>query len=196
MHADEEHVEPSALAPFLADWMELGREGFVERHGRAMLFLLSDLVERADQGATAFTPWVDGAPAQAPEPAADEHADEVFVVPVHPLVDGHDALSIGAGDANDIVLRDQSVGDRHAWMGTDADGAFVLQDRRTKNGTHVDGMLAGIDGIGPPTTLRSRHTLRFGSVQTRFLADDELFAYLEWEGQRRANGEPPRVPPG
>lgn len=82
-------------------------------------------------------------------------------------------ISIGRLDGNDIAIADDSVSKFHAFV-KEKDGAFTLQDARSRNGTTVNGELVPPRGEGPPTALTSRSSVRFGVVHTSFLLAVDL----------------------
>lgn len=82
-------------------------------------------------------------------------------------------ISIGRLDGNDIAIADDSVSKFHAFV-KEKDGAFVLQDARSRNGTTVNGETVAPRGEGPPTELASRSSVRFGVVHTSFMLAADL----------------------
>ncbi len=82
-------------------------------------------------------------------------------------------ISIGRLDGNDIAVADDSVSKFHAFV-KEKDGAYVIQDARSRNGTTVNGEPVAPRGDGPPTTLSSRASVRFGVVHTSFLIAADL----------------------
>ncbi|MCC7071180.1 MAG: FHA domain-containing protein [Deltaproteobacteria bacterium] len=82
-------------------------------------------------------------------------------------------ISIGRLDGNDIAIADDSVSKFHAFV-KEKDGAFTIQDARSRNGTTVNGETVAPRGDGPPTELSSRASVRFGVVHTSFLLAPDL----------------------
>lgn len=82
-------------------------------------------------------------------------------------------ISVGRLDGNDIAIADDCVSKFHAFL-KEKDGAFTIQDARSRNGTMVNGEAVAPRGDGPPTTLTSRSTVRFGAVHASFLSAADL----------------------
>lgn len=82
-------------------------------------------------------------------------------------------ISIGRLEGNDVALGDNSVSKLHASV-KQKDGAFLLHDERSRNGTFVDGQPVATRGDGPPTALTPRCTVRLGSVHLVFLRAQDL----------------------
>ena len=75
-----------------------------------------------------------------------------------------DFVSVGRNDGNDVVLPDPSVSRFHAFLREMPDGTLQVQDARSANGTFVGGIAVARQGVGPPVTLRSGDSIRFGDV--------------------------------
>lgn len=86
--------------------------------------------------------------------------------------------SVGQTRNNDVVIRDVSVSKFHAFFQNDADGAFVLQDARSTNGTYVNGVIVPSQGHGDPVSVVSGDIIRFGTVELSFLSAVEFLGLV------------------
>ncbi len=73
--------------------------------------------------------------------------------------------TVGRTSDNDIVLDDSSVSSRHARITRGEDGAVVLEDLGSTNGTMVNG-----DRVVDPVRLRRGDRISFGEVECGFIA--------------------------
>lgn len=86
-------------------------------------------------------------------------------------------VSVGRIDGNDVVFNDVTVSKFHAFI-RDVDGAQLLQDAGSRNGTFVQGARVPARKEGEPVTLRTGDDVRFGSVQTTWYDAQALHAFL------------------
>jgi ABC transport system ATP-binding/permease protein len=78
-------------------------------------------------------------------------------------------LTLGRGEANDVVLDDERASRSHARLGLDEDhDGFVLTDLGSRHGTSVNGERLGGDGH----ELRSGDTIEIGGETMRFLGGE------------------------
>ena len=85
----------------------------------------------------------------------------------------HPFISIGRLEGNDIALMDATVSKFHAYINVN-DGAFLLQDARSRNGTKVDGVPVAPRGSGPPSALADGQHIEVGSVTLSCVTVDSL----------------------
>jgi hypothetical protein len=71
--------------------------------------------------------------------------------------------TVGRQAGNDIVLEDPGVSRKHASFSRGADGAWVVTDNHSSNGTYVNG-----EKIESPTTLRPGDAIRISQAVLRF----------------------------
>jgi hypothetical protein len=86
-----------------------------------------------------------------------------------------DRISIGRARNCDVSLRDASISKLHAHIRKEEDGAWVLIDAGSHNGTLVRG-----EKVAPnqPTRLKSGDLLTFGSVTVRVVDATSLHRLL------------------
>jgi pSer/pThr/pTyr-binding forkhead associated (FHA) protein len=85
------------------------------------------------------------------------------VTPITPAAAPHsDSLVIGRADSCDFVIADRTVSRRHAALRF-ADGAWLLADLGSKNGTRVNGV-----PIAAEAPIEPGDTLGFGAALVRF----------------------------
>lgn len=77
-------------------------------------------------------------------------------------------VSVGRTRRNDVVIPDVSLSKFHAFF-VEEDGAYTLQDARSKNGTFVGAQRVNAQGEGPPAAVRTGAKVRFGAVELTFL---------------------------
>ena len=83
------------------------------------------------------------------------------------------SLTIGRDPMSDIVLSDPEVSRYHARLTQTADGGYKLEDMKSTNSTHIDGVRLGAE----PTRLAPGQTILFGStVELRYDAVDDVDA--------------------
>lgn len=80
------------------------------------------------------------------------------------------AVHIGQGPQNEVVLDDDTVSTRHAFLEYAA-GGWRLTDLESKNGTYVDGVRLT---AGVPTPLPPAADVAFGAYRLRFVADSDV----------------------
>ena len=90
-------------------------------------------------------------------------------------------VSIGRLDGNDVVFPDITVSKFHAYI-REVDGNYLLQDGGSHNGTFVNDAPVLAQKQGPATPLRSGDSVRFGTVQCRFI---DAAGVIQLLGRRR-----------
>jgi hypothetical protein len=86
-------------------------------------------------------------------------------------------VSLGRIEGNDVVFNDITVSKFHAFV-REIDGAQLLQDAGSRNGTFVNDVPVPARKAGEPVTLRSGDEVRFGSVQTTWYDPASLHDFL------------------
>ena len=84
---------------------------------------------------------------------------------------------VGRSEDTDIVLLHSTVSKRHARLHLDDDGVFVVTDLGSRNGTFVDGIPVGLEEAGRSRPVKSRQTVRFGSVSLTFVEPADLLDF-------------------
>ena len=88
------------------------------------------------------------------------------------------SLTIGRDPMSDIVLSDPEVSRYHARLTQTMGGGYKIEDMKSTNSTHIDGVLLGAE----PMVLISGQTILFGStVELRYdaVADVEVAGIIE-----------------
>jgi hypothetical protein len=97
--------------------------------------------------------------------------DAVELVAIDGLDSGHRwtieraETTIGRNSANDIVLAERTVSDRHARLTRHPDGSYAISDNGSTNGTQVNGRLVSVD-----TPLHDGDEVRVGNAILAFRA--------------------------
>jgi hypothetical protein len=84
-------------------------------------------------------------------------------------------ISVGRARNQDVVLRQGSVSKSHAWFETDENGALMVADAGSKNGTRVRGQLLD---VRVPSRIQEGDVVEFGTVEATFLGADTLWRLL------------------
>lgn len=77
--------------------------------------------------------------------------------------------TIGRTEACDIHLEGHGISRRHARLVVDTDGSVVLEDLRSRNGTHVDG-----EALKGPTQLSVGSTFRVGPISLKLFTPSPI----------------------
>lgn len=85
-----------------------------------------------------------------------------------------DAMSLGRSPGNDIVFRDPSVSQHHAWFVRDEEGALRLCDLGSKNGTRINGKMVRNRDV----PVVSGDSLTFGRVEAMVCDSGVLWRVL------------------
>ena len=96
------------------------------------------------------------------------------------------SLTIGRDPMSDIVLSDPEVSRYHARLTQTADGGYKIEDMKSTNSTHVDGVRVGAE----PIRLVPSQTILFGStVELRYdtIADVDAAAITMLHNQEDIN---------
>ena len=96
------------------------------------------------------------------------------------------SLTIGRDPMSDIVLSDPEVSRYHARLTQTADGGYKIEDMKSTNSTHVDGVYVGAE----PIRLVPGQTILFGStVELRYdtIADVDAAAVTMLHDQEDIN---------
>ena len=77
-------------------------------------------------------------------------------------------VTLGRESRQDVVIPDMSVSRFHAFAKPGPDGALVLQDAGSTNGTTVNGESVLTTGAGPPRRLKPGDNVRLGHIELTF----------------------------
>lgn len=154
------------MTAFVSDAEMLDPARFASRHGPAFLVMLGGAVPARAAGLGPTSRVVTRTRTDNGERSP---AMRVLVFPiVRALNSPREEVSVGRGDGNDIMLRDETVSDLHALL-IPAGTGYCVQDEGSRNGTAVEGVPVAARGKGPPTELRLGQTVKFGGLNTTFV---------------------------
>lgn len=158
------------LEVFSKDAGHLDVESFAARHG-AGFFLhygpLDGQEETGGLGDTLVQEYTDEAPGDAYSPKSSFLA---FPVRKKAGDKADQAVWIGRGSHNDIVIPEASISTMHAFIRIGDGGRFYLQDMMSKNGTFVYNQRVPALGTGDPLPFASGDRVRFGTLKLTFLS--------------------------
>ena len=158
------------LEEFTKDASGVDVDSFAERHGVGFFLHHGSLEEEqdpADLGDTLVSEYTDEAPDAANEP---QPSFLVFPVRKKSSETSDQAIWIGRGSQNDIVIPDVSISTMHAFVRIDEDGKFYLQDMMSKNGSFVFNQRVPALGTGEPLPFATGDRIRLGTLKLTFLA--------------------------
>jgi len=144
---------------------QLAPEQFAAKHGTGFLLVTAAGVD--EKMATSTTKlWLEGIDA---DPAAHTADLAVVVYPLRPRSESEtDIVAMGRDARNDVVIPDVSVSRFHAMAKRSANGAFLMLDAGSTNGTTVNGTSVPPRGAGQPTRLKPGDTVKIGQVEFTF----------------------------
>lgn len=162
------------LGDYLEDARQLTHEAFVASHAPAFLLHHGPLgalqVAQADKGTLV------GARPVSRERRFRPQSD-FLVFPVRrarTAAPDDQAVTLGRGEVNDVVVPEATVSVYHAVIRRDADGAFYLQDCESKNGTLLNDQPVPTEAQGGWTRIDPGDRIHFGSLDMTFLDADQF----------------------
>lgn len=153
-------------------------DAFAAKHGVGF-FLHYGSLDGVDDSVDLDTTLVREYTDEAPE-AASTPQSNFLVFPVRKKTSEatDQAIWIGRGSHNDIVIPDASISTMHAFVRIDEDGKFYLQDMMSKNGTFVHNQRVPALGTGEPLPVTTGDRIRLGTLKLTFLAVAEFIAMV------------------
>ncbi len=150
----------------------LAPEEFERRYGRGFLLVTAARVDGRRGETTTHLLLGD-------DPAGRTADLSLCVYPLRPrqAAQGH-LVTLGRESRHDAVIPDASVSRFHAFAKISPDGAFVLQDAGSTNGTSVNGVSVPARGAGPPTPLKPGDSVRLGQVDFTFTDASGLRSFV------------------
>ena len=167
------------LEEFTKDARQLDTDSFAARHGVGFFLHYGSLEEEQDPvdlGDTLVSEYTDEAPDAANEPQLNFL---VFPVRKKSSESSDQAIWIGRGSQNDIVIPDASISTMHAFVRIDEDSKFCLQDMMSKNGSFVFNQRVPALGTGEPLLFATGDRIRIGTLKLTFLAAAEFIALVK-----------------
>lgn len=154
-----------ALEALLPDARSLTPDAFQARHGNS--FLLFTAKKPADDESQSNTNLLlDG---DDDEPAGRTASLAVVVYPLRPRDPAQGSMvTLGRESRQDVVIQDMSVSRFHAFAKPGPDGAWLLQDAGSTNGTMVNGESVLTAAAGPPRRLKPGDNVRLGHIEFTF----------------------------
>jgi hypothetical protein len=152
------------LESLAADARALGPDAFAEKHGNAFLLFTAKRAY-SPHGGSSTELLLDG----DDEPAGRTASLAVVVFPLRPKDPAKGSMvTLGRESRQDVVIPDMSVSRFHAFAKPGPDGAPLLQDAGSTNGTTVNGDSVLAAGSGPPRRLKPGDNVRLGHVELTF----------------------------
>ncbi|MBF0108510.1 MAG: FHA domain-containing protein [Magnetococcales bacterium] len=118
-----------------------------------------------------------------PEPKQLKMLERAIYPLVMPEIDGEScpAIRIGRAEANDIIMPEGSISNRHACIDILGPGQYHLSDLDSTNGTFVDGKAIPARGID----LKDGQRVKMGRFEFMFLFPGSLYCRMAPENVRR-----------
>ena len=154
-----------ALEALVPDARSLAPDEFQARHGNSfLLFTAKQLAGHKSESSTNLL--LDG---DDDEPAGRTANLAVVVYPLRPRDSAQGSMvTLGRESRQDVVIPDMSVSRFHAFAKPGPDGALVLQDAGSTNGTTVNGESVLTTAAGPPRRLEPGDNVRLGHIELTF----------------------------
>jgi ribosomal protein L27 len=161
------------LEAFFEDAQSLSPEEFESRHGSGFLLLTATKTSSPkDTYSTDVQLLIDG---ENDDGCAHTGSLSTLVLP---LLSAVHIVTLGRASNNDVVIPDPSVSRMHAVMKRNDDGAFLILDAGSSNGTTVNGSSVLVRGHGPPTQVKPGDNVRLGRVECTFTNATALRDYV------------------
>ena len=151
------------LAP---DARSLAADAFAARHGNGFLLFTAKRLDGPESTNSTKLMLDDGG-----DEAPDGRTASLAVV-VYPMRSRDPAkgpiITLGRESKQDVVIPDMSVSRFHAFAKPGPDGALLLQDAGSTNGTTVNGQSVLAAGSGPARRLAPGDNVRLGHIELTF----------------------------
>ncbi len=164
------NAEQSALGSALAldalagDARNMPPDAFAQKHGNAFLLFTAKRLD-GPESTNSTKLLLDG----DDEPAGRTASLAVVVFPLRPKNTAKGSMiTLGRDPKQDVVVPDMSVSRFHAFAKPGPDGALLLQDAGSTNGTTVNGESVLTAAAGPPRRLKPGDNVRLGHVELTF----------------------------
>ena len=154
-----------ALESLAGDARNMPPDAFAQKHGNAFLLFTAKRLDGPES--TNSTKLLLGS--DEDEPAGRTANLAVVVFPLRPkdAAKGN-MITLGREPRQDVVIPDMSVSRFHAFAKPGPDGALLLQDAGSTNGTTVNGQSVLTGGAGPARRLKPGDNVRLGHVELTF----------------------------
>lgn len=149
-----------------ADARSLTPDAFAARHGNGfLLFTAKQLI--GPEGTNSTKLLLDDGGDDAPNGRTASLAVVVYPMRSRDPSKGP-IVTLGREARQDVVIPDMSVSRFHAFAKPGPDGAFLLQDAGSTNGTTVNGQSVLTAGAGPARRLAPGDNVRLGHIELTF----------------------------
>ena len=154
-----------ALEALAGDARSMSPDAFAEKHGNAFLLFTAKRMD-GPESTNSTKLLLDG---DDDEPSGRTASLAVVVFPMRPKnVAKGNMITLGREPRQDVVIPDRSVSRFHAFAKPGPDGALLLQDAGSTNGTTVNGESVLTAAAGPPRRLKPGDSVRLGHVELTF----------------------------
>ena len=153
------------LETLAADARSLAPDAFAEKHGKGFLLFTAKRLD-GPESTNSTKLLLDGDEDEAAGRTANL---AVVVFPLRPKDAAKGSMiTLGRETRQDVVIPDMSVSRFHAFAKPGPDGALLLQDAGSTNGTTVNGESVLTSAAGPPRRLKPGDNVRLGHVELTF----------------------------
>ena len=155
-----------ALESLVPDARSLAPDAFAARHGNSFLLFTAKRLD-GPEGTNSTKLLLDDGGDDEPEGRTANLAVVVYPMRSRDPAKGP-MVTLGRESRQDVVIPDMSVSRFHAFAKPGPDGALVLQDAGSTNGTTVNGESVLTTGAGPPRRLKPGDNVRLGHIELTF----------------------------
>jgi len=155
-----------ALESLIPDARSLAPDAFAARHGNSFLLFTAKRLDGPESTNSTKLLLDDGGD-DAPEGRTANLAIVVYPMRSRDPAKGP-MVTLGRESRQDVVIPDMSVSRFHAFAKPGPDGALVIQDAGSTNGTTVNGASVLTTGAGPPRRLKPGDNVRLGHIELTF----------------------------
>jgi hypothetical protein len=152
------------LEALAGDARAMAPDAFAQKHGNAFLLFTAKRLD-GPESTNSTKLLLDG----DDEPAGRTANLAVVVFPLRPKDAAKGSMvTLGRESRQDVVIPDMSVSRFHAFAKPGPDGALLLQDAGSTNGTTVNGESVLTASAGPARRLKPGDNVRLGHVELTF----------------------------
>lgn len=153
------------LEALAGDARGMAPDAFAQKHGNAFLLFTAKRLD-GPESTNSTKLLLDG---DDDEPAGRTANLAVVVFPLRPKDTAKGSMvTLGRESRQDVVIPDMSVSRFHAFAKPGPDGALLLQDAGSTNGTSVNGESVLTTAAGPARRLKPGDNVRLGHVELTF----------------------------
>jgi hypothetical protein len=154
-----------ALEQLAGDARNMPPDAFAQKHGNAFLLFTAQRMD-GPESTNSTKLLLDG---DDDEPSGRTASLATVVFPLRPKQPEKGSMvTLGREPRQDVVIPDRSVSRFHAFAKPGPDGALVIQDAGSTNGTTVNGESVLTAAAGPPRRLKPGDSVRLGHVELTY----------------------------